>query len=59
MMKRKIISEAWTEKSPLKVFGSTNWVPGVASSARINIAMRPPATKKKKVVTMYWIPITL
>ena len=51
MMNRKIISEAWTENSPLKVFGSTNCVPGWASSARISIAIRPPATKKKNVVT--------
>ena len=59
MMNRKIISEAWTENSPLKVFGSTNCVPGWASSARISIAIRPPATKKKNVVTMYWMPMTL
>ena len=59
MMNRKIISDAWTENSPLNVFASTNCVPGWASSARISIAIRPPATKKKKVVQMYWIPITL
>ena len=59
MMNRKIISDAWTEKRPLNVFASTNCVPGWASSARISIAIRPPATKKKKVVQMYWIPITL
>ena len=59
MMKRKIISEACTENRPLKVFGSTNCVPGWASSARITIAISPPAMKKKKVVTMYWMPITL
>ena len=59
MMNRKIISEACTENSPLKVFGSTNCVPGVASSARISIAIRPPVTKKKKVVQMYWMPMTL
>ena len=59
MMNRKIISEAWTENSPLKVFGSTNWVPGAASSARMTMAISPPAMKKKKVVQMYWIPITL
>ena len=38
---------------------STIWVPGAASSARISIAIRPPMKKKKKVVTMYWMPITL
>ncbi len=38
---------------------STIWVPGWASSARISIAIRPPTKKKKKVVTMYWMPITL
>ena len=59
MMNRKIISDACTENSPLKVFGSTNCVPGWASSARISIAIRPPQTKKKKVVQMYWMPITL
>ena len=59
MMNRKIISDACTENSPLKVFGSTNCVPGWASSARISIAIRPPAMKKKKVVQMYWIPMTL
>jgi hypothetical protein len=41
------------------VFGSTNCVPGWASSARMSIAASPPTMKKKKVVTMYWIPITL
>ena len=59
MMNRKIISEAWTENRPLKVFGSTNCVPGWASSARISMAMSPPATKKNIVVTMYWMPMTL
>jgi hypothetical protein len=59
MMNKKIISEAWTENSPLNVLESTNWVPGVASSARITIAISPAAMKKKKVVQMYWIPITL
>ena len=59
MMNRKIISDAWTENSPLNVFGSTNCVPGWASSARISIAISPPAMKKKNVVTMYWIPMTL
>jgi hypothetical protein len=59
MMNRKIISDAWTEKSPLKVLASTNCEPGWASSARMTIAIRPPATKKKKVVQMYWIPMTL
>ena len=57
--KTKIISAACVEKSPLKVPGSTIWVPGWASSARISIAMAPPAKKKKKVVTMYWMPMTL
>ena len=50
---------AWVEKRPLKVPGSTIWVPGWASSARISIAIRPPTKKKKKVVQMYWMPITL
>ena len=50
MMNRKIISEACTENSPLKVFGSTNCSPGAASSARISIASRPPTKKKKNVV---------
>jgi hypothetical protein len=59
MMKRKIISEACTEKRPLNVWVSTNCMPGRASSARMNIAMRPAATKKKMVVTTYWTPITL
>jgi hypothetical protein len=59
MTKRKIISEAWTEKSPLNVLLSTNCIPGFASSARMNIAISPAATKKKIVVTRYWTPITL
>ena len=50
---------AWVEKRPLKVPGSTIWVPGWASSARMIIAISPPMKKKKKVVQMYWIPITL
>ena len=59
MMNRKIISEACTENSPLKVFGSTNCWPGAASSARISIAITPPSRKKMKVVQMYWRPMTL
>ena len=55
----KIISAAWVEKSPLKTLGSTTCVPGWASSARMIIAIRPPTKKKKNVVTMYWMPITL
>ena len=50
---------AWVENSPLKVLGSTICVPGWASSARMIIAINPPTKKKKKVVTRYWIPITL
>ena len=59
MTKTKIISTAWVEKRLLKVAASTIWVPGWASSARISIAIRPPMKKKKKVVTTYWMPITL
>jgi hypothetical protein len=55
----KIMIAAWVEKSPLKMPGSTICVPGWASSARITIAIIPPTRKKKKVVTMYWMPITL
>ena len=59
MTNRKIISDACTENSPLKVWLSTNCMPGAASSARISIASSPPTRKKKNVVTMYWMPITL
>ena len=59
MTNRKIISEAWTEKSPLKVWLSTNCIPGRASSARMIIARRPAIRKKKIVVDTYWTPITL
>ena len=59
MMKRKIISAAWSETSTLKVCGLKYWVPGSASSARNSIASRPPTQKKKIVVTTYWMPITL
>src|ERR1051325_9842 len=59
MTNRKIISAACNEKRPLNVWLSTNCMPGRASSARISIARRPAATKKKIVVTRYWIPITL
>ncbi len=59
MMKRKIISVACTETRPLNVCESTNWRPGCASSARKNIAIRPPIMKNTNVVTRYWIPITL
>ena len=41
MTNRKIISAAWTENSPLKVWLSTNCMPGWASSARMIIASRP------------------
>ena len=57
--KTKIMIAAWAENSPLKVPGSTIWVPGWASSARMTIAIAPPMKKKMKVVQMYWIPITL
>ena len=50
---------AWVENRPLNRCGSTICVPGCASSARIPIASSPPMKKKTKVVTMYWIPITL
>ena len=56
---RKIISEAWTETRPLYSCGSRYCAPGFASSARKTIAIRPPARKKKIVVTRYWTPITL
>ena len=46
---RKIISDAWTEKSPLNVCVSKNCMPGRASSARTRSASKPP-TKKKKIV---------
>ncbi len=59
MMNRKIISDAWTLKSPLNVPASTNWRPGAISSARTIIASRPPTSMKKNDVTTYWIPITL
>ena len=41
MMKRKIISVACTDTRPLNVCVSTNCIPGCASSARKNIAMKP------------------
>jgi hypothetical protein len=50
---------AWVENMPLNACGSTTWVPGWASSARIPIASSPPMKKKTNVVTMYWMPITL
>ena len=59
MTKTKIMSAACVEKRLLKMPGSTICVPGWASSARMIIAIRPPTKKKKKVVTRYWIPITL
>src|SRR5919197_1949761 len=46
----KISSEAWTEKSPLNVWESTNCMPGWASSARISMASMPPTKKKKNDV---------
>ena len=59
MTKTKIINAACVEKRLLKVLGSTICVPGWASSARMIIAISPPTKKKKKVVTRYWIPMTL
>ena len=56
---RKIISAACTETRPLKVWLSTNCMPGRASSARKSIASIPAITKKTIVVTRYWTPITL
>ena len=55
--------EAWPKpQSSVQISwmpGSTIWVPGWASSARMIIAISPPMKKKMKVVQMYWIPITL
>ena len=48
-----------SREEPVVDRGSTICVPGWASSARISIASKPPMKKKKKVVTMYWMPITL
>ena len=60
MMNRKIISEACTEKRPLKVFGSTNCLPGCGELGAHQHREQPPTNmKKKKVVTMYWMPMTL
>ena len=59
MTKTKIMIAACAEKRLLNCEGSTIWVPGWASSARMIIAIEPPTKKKKKVVTRYWIPITL
>jgi hypothetical protein len=59
MMTRKIISDAWTEKRPLKVFESMTCWPGCASSARMISASAPPTSRKNSEVTVYWIPITL
>ena len=41
------------------MFALTNCAPGWASWARISIAIRPPTSRKKKAVTVYWMPITL
>ncbi len=56
---RKISSAACTEKSPLKVCGSTTCIPGRASSARITSASIPPTSRKNRFVPRYWTPITL
>ena len=53
------MNAACVEKRPPKKPGSTICVPGLASSARTVIAAIPPRMKKKKVVQMYWMPITL
>ena len=53
------MNAAWVEKRLLKRPGSTIWVPGWASSARMIIASRPPIRKKTNVVQTYWTPITL
>jgi hypothetical protein len=58
-MKVKMSSVAWTETSPLYVCPSRNCIPGSASSTRKTIAVRPPTSRKTKVVTVYWTPITL
>ena len=34
-------------------------MPGLASWARMSMASRPPTSRKKNEVTMYWIPMTL
>ena len=56
---RKIRTVAWTENTPLYCSGVRNCMPGLASWARISIASRPPTSRKKNEVTVYWIPITL
>ena len=59
MMKRKIISDACTEKSALYDCAAEVLRPGFASSARTSSASIPPMRKKMTVVTRYWTPITL
>jgi hypothetical protein len=56
---RKIISAAWFEIRTLNVCGLKYCVPGSASSARNNIANRPPTRKKNSVVQRYCMPMTL
>ncbi len=56
---RKIIVVPWIVKSWLYVSGSTNWMPGTASSARIRSASMPPRMKKANAVVMYSAPIFL
>ena len=48
------IVKAW-----LNVSWSTNWRPGTASSLRTTSARIPAAKKKRKLLTMYRIPIFL
>ena len=60
MMNRKISSDAWTREQAVEgVRRRRTACPAAASSARISIASRPPTSRKKNEVTMYWIPITL
>ena len=56
---RKMRIVACTENTPLNCSGVRNCIPGLASCARISIASRPPTSRKKNEVTVYWMPITL
>ena len=59
MTNRKMSTVAWTENTPLYCSGVRNCMPGLASCARMSMASRPPTSRKKNEVTVYWIPMTL
>ena len=59
MIHRKSMTEPWLVMNRLYSAPLSRSTPGWLSSVRITMASAPPMRKNVKVVTKYWMPITL